>query len=363
MSSLAYEKLNLGRRLIKEDDNEYQKRSMSSFEGEMEQLVINGKSYFELIDNRDLDKSVTQTVTFKRNDLPHKYPLTFHDTSSWLKLPKIDAFHTLLVQFHFKTTEKDGLILFNAGQNSDHFAVELNNGQIYYHFSLGQGRNVIASKSKQKLNDNKWHLVSIFRSTKTNHELTVDSIVYKFSSSKNEKSVFNLVGNLYVGGLDDNYEAVAIKTGMASRNGFKGCLASLEINGRIPDISDIIRGDRIHGHISQGCESVASSCKQDTCRNDGVCIEKWDKNQQICNCEMTTFVGHKCEDISLGYHLNRSQLYFDYTSPLYTEDIHLVFGFETKSPNGLLFKSNSESSRKNIIIEIVRYSLIYSIKF
>lgn len=359
MNSLAYEKLNLGRRLIKENDNEYQQRSMSPFEGEMEQLVINGKSYFELVDNGDLSGSVTQTVLFKRNDLPHKYPLTFHDTGSWLKLPKIDAFHSLLVQFHFKTAEKDGLILYNAGQNSDHFAVELKNGQIHYHFSLGQGNNVIRSNSKLSLNDNKWHLVSIWRSTKTNHELSVDSLVYKFSSSKNEKSMFNLVGNLYVGGVDASYEVVASRTGIAARNGFKGCLASLEINGRIPDINDIVRGEGVHGHVSQGCESVSNGCRQDTCRNDGMCIEKWsEKNQQFCDCEMTTFWGPKCEDASLGYLLNRSQLLFDYTSPLYAEDISLVFGFETKSANGLLFKSISQRTRKMIIIEIV--SLINS---
>ena len=226
---------------------------INSFEGQMQQLIINGKSYFELIDNDDLATSVIKTVSFLRTDLPHKYPLTFHDTNSWLSLPKIDAFHILLVQFHFKTSAENGLILYNSGQNSDYIAVELSNGQISYHFSIAKVNNIIKSKTKHKLNDNKWHLVSIWRSTKTNHELSVDSLVYKYSSSNNENTVLNLMGNLYIGGAKDSeYKELISKSEITSRVGFKGCLASLEINGRVPEINE----EKMHGSISKGCESI-----------------------------------------------------------------------------------------------------------
>lgn len=254
---LAYEKLSLGNALINHNNAHNTQRVLNSFEGQMQQLIINGKSYFELVDNNDLSEVVTRTVSFFRSDLPHKYPLTFHDTKSWLTLPKIDAFHILLVQFHFKTTEPNGLILYNAGQNNDYFAVELSNGQISYHFSLGNVNNIIRSKSKLKLNDNKWHLVSIWRSTKTNHELTVDSLVYKHSSGINEHTIFNLVGDLYVGGLSSalEYQNLMSKSEITSKHGFKGCLGSIEINGRVPDITHIIRDKDMHGHVTQGCES------------------------------------------------------------------------------------------------------------
>ena len=256
-NALAYEKLSLGNALINHKNSEYSQRVTNSFEGQMQQLIINGKSYFELINNNDLSEIVTRTVSFLRTDLPHKYPLTFHDVKSWITLPKIDAFHILLVQFHFKTAESHGIILYNAGQNNDYFAVELSNGQISYRFSLGNVNNIIRSKSKTKLNDNKWHLVSIWRSTKTNHELTVDSLVYKHSSSDNEHTVFNLVGNLYVGGLSSQleYQKLSDKSEITSKHGFKGCLASIEINGRVPDINDVIRGKHMNGHVTQGCES------------------------------------------------------------------------------------------------------------
>ncbi len=55
----------------------------------------------------------------------------------------------------------------------------------------------------------------------------------------------------------------------------------------------------------------------------------------------------------MGYFLDKSEIKFEYNNPLYSEDISLVFGFETKSMNALLFKSKSQRTSKTIIVEIV----------
>lgn len=272
-------------------------QALSPFTGQMQQLIINGKSYFELINNGDIESSVNKTVSFLRADLPHKYPITIHDTKSWIALPKIDAFHMLIVQFHFKTREENGLILYNSGQNGDYIAVELVSGQIHYVFSLGKENNVIKSRSKEKLNDNKWHLVTIWRPTKTNHELSVDSLVYKFSSSDNEYNQFNLIDRLYVAGLRDSseYQHLISKQKISSFHGFKGCLASLEINGRVPDFDELLKTrEKMNGTISKGCESSVD-CLVNICKNGGQCIEKWEDNKQTCNCDQTSFTGRYCE--------------------------------------------------------------------
>ncbi len=259
----------------------------------MQQLLINGKSYFELIHNGDLTDKITSTVKFSRTEMPHKYPLTFHDANSWLALPKIDALHALLVQFHFRTSQPNGLILYNEGQNSDYLAVELVNGQIRYHFSLGgTGGSSVQSKAKKKLDDNEWHLVTIWQATKTTHELAVDSLTYRVTSADSKHNVFNLVGSLYVGGLPIRL----MKGKMVAKQGFQGCIASLEVNGRVPDMNQVIRKGGINGQVTQGCESVSQGCQKDTCKNEGVCIEKWEENRQLCNCELTTFTGSSCQD-------------------------------------------------------------------
>jgi neurexin len=255
---LSYSTIDLGSKITRHKVLPHAKRELNSYEGQMQQLIINGRSYFELIENGDMANSVNRTVTFLRSDTPHKYPIYFQNAYSWIVMPKIDAYHILLVQFHFKTTHENGLIMYNNGEHGDYLAVELFNGQISYVFSLGSAANTLKSKSKEKLNDNKWHLVSIWRSTKTNHELTVDSIVYKHSSNNNEHTVFNLVDKLYLGGLSEplDYERLVNRSRIKSTHGFRGCLASVEINGRVPDFDEILNSPgKSSGNVTKGCDS------------------------------------------------------------------------------------------------------------
>jgi leucine-rich repeat transmembrane neuronal protein 1/2 len=249
----------MGAKFTKHKNSPFTQRNLNAFDGEMQQLIINGRSYFELIANDDLPAgTVNKTATFTRLDLPHKYPLSFATTHSSLELPKIDAHHILLIQFHFKTAEDSGLILYNRGRNSDFLAVELHAGQVSYVFSMGSEINRIRSRSRAKLNDNKWHLVSIWRSTRTNHELTVDSLVYKYATVNSEHVAFNLVDRLYLGGVRNQsmYGELVRQNRVVSRHGFKGCIASLEINGHVPDFDSALNNrNKVSGNISKGCES------------------------------------------------------------------------------------------------------------
>lgn len=235
------------------------RQSLQPYEGQMQQLIINGKSYFELADNNDLPNIIDKTVTFLRDDVMHKYPISFFSKYSWFQLPKIDASQILLIQFHFKTLNDNGLLLYNAGENGDFLTVELIDGQVNYRFSLGRGIHTLKSKVKHKLNDNKWHLVSLWRSTRTNHELTVDSLLYKHSLADERHLLFTFIDVLNVGGLSDSthFGILKAKGHLASKHGFVGCLASLEINGQFPSYDDVwLNHDKIKGNISKGCGSM-----------------------------------------------------------------------------------------------------------
>jgi neurexin len=228
----------------------------------MQQLIINGKSYFELINNQDLKAIVNKSVKFTIRDVPHKHPLRFNNKdktrSSWIKLPSVDPFSTLLIQFHLKTIDKNGLIMYNAGENEDFIAVELVNGQLRFSFNLGTATYSLNTSVKQGLSDNKWHLVSIWQSTKTTYELTVDSLVYKHSLTDDKHLVLNLAHGLYVGGLETpNLYEKLIKDGkLQASHGFNGCLASLEINKRVPDFEELWSTDGLlENSVTKGCES------------------------------------------------------------------------------------------------------------
>lgn len=291
---LIYETIDLG---FKFHPRLSQMKILPHFVGQMQQLIINGQSYFELADNDNLYPNLNSTTTFYRSQIPHKYPVSFLNDESCLILPKIGSFQkSLMIQFHFKTSQENGLIFYQPGENDDFLAIELINGQLRYSFSLGDGIHRLESKMKQKLNDNRWHLVSIWRSTKTDHELSVDAHTFKHSLAPSGHLDFNLVDNFYLGGLKDHnsFEKLVRKGHIMLNHGFKGCLASIEINSRLPDFDEIFENTEhaVVGQIKRGCEEFA--CEQGFCKNNGVCKQSWNEDEFECDCTLTTFSGKYC---------------------------------------------------------------------
>lgn len=61
------------------------------------------------------------------------------------------------------------------------------------------------------------------------------------------------LGDLYIAGLAQGMYSNLPKL-VASRDGFQGCLASVDLNGRLPDLIN----DALHrsGQIERGCEGI-----------------------------------------------------------------------------------------------------------
>ena len=38
-----------------------------------------------------------------------------------------------------------------------------------------------------------------------------------------------------------------------------------------------------------------TDCGPKTCKNGGVCIEKWIENKKMCNCDFTSYTGNNCD--------------------------------------------------------------------
>lgn len=68
-------------------------------------------------------------------------------------------------------------------------------------------------------------------------------------------SVFYISGDLFIAGLGPNMYNNLPKL-VASREGFQGCLASVDLNGRLPDLLNdaLFRS----GQIERGCEGTPS---------------------------------------------------------------------------------------------------------
>lgn len=63
--------------------------------------------------------------------------------------------------------------------------------------------------------------------------------------------IFLCAGELYIGGVIKNMYSNLPKL-IASRDGYQGCLASVDLNGRLPDLI----ADALHrvGQVERGCD-------------------------------------------------------------------------------------------------------------
>ncbi|KAM6462040.1 neurexin 3 isoform 7-T8 [Liasis olivaceus] len=308
----------------------------SSFIGHLQSLMFNGLLYIDLCKNGDIDYCELKARFGLRNIIAD--PVTFKTKSSYLSLATLQAYTSMHLFFQFKTTSADGFILFNSGDGNDFIAVELVKGYIHYVFDLGNGPNVIKGNSDRPLNDNQWHNVVITRDNSNTHSLKVDTrvVTQVINGAKN----LDLKGDLYIAGLAQGMYSNLPKL-VASRDGFQGCLASVDLNGRLADLIN----DALHrsGQIERGCEGPSTTCQEDSCANQGICIQQWEGF--TCDCSMTSYSGNQCNDPGATYIFGKSGGLILYTWPANdrpsTRTDRLAVGFSTTVKDGILVRIDS----------------------
>ncbi|XP_069494004.1 neurexin 3 isoform X33 [Ambystoma mexicanum] len=308
----------------------------SSFIGHLQSLMFNGLLYIDLCKNGDIDY-YELTARFGMRSIIAD-PVTFKTKASYLTLATLQAYTSMHLFFQFKTISADGFILFNSGDGNDFIAVELVKGYIHYVFDLGNGPNVIKGNSERALNDNQWHNVVITRDNSNTHSLKVDTkvVTQVINGAKN----LDLKGDLYIAGLAQGMYSNLPKL-VASRDGFQGCLASVDLNGRLPDlISDALHRS---GQIERGCEGPSTTCQDDSCANQGVCMQQWEGF--TCDCSMTSYSGKQCNDPGATYIFGKSGGLILYTWPANdrpsTRTDRLAVGFSTTTKDAVLVRIDS----------------------
>ncbi|XP_055721452.1 neurexin-3a-like [Salvelinus fontinalis] len=317
----------------------------SSFIGHLQSLRFNGLLYIDLCKNGDIDFCELNARFGMRSIIAD--PVTFKTKSSYLSLATLQAYTTMHLFFQFKTTSPDGFILFNSGDGNDFIAVELVKGYIHYVFDLGNGPNVIKGNSDRALHDNQWHNVVITRDNSNIHTLKVDAKAT--SQVVNGAKNLDLTGDLFIAGLGPGMYGSLPKL-VASRDGFQGCLASVDLNGRLPDLLQdaLFRS----GQIERGCEvgftkadlqGPSTTCQEDSCTNMGVCIQQWEN--YTCDCSMTSFTGTRCNDPGTTYIFGKGGGLITFKWPANerpsTRTDRLTVGFSTSLKDSILVRIDS----------------------
>ncbi|XP_057208251.1 neurexin 3b isoform X14 [Triplophysa rosa] len=308
----------------------------SNFIGHLQGLKFNGLLYIDMCKNGDIEFCELNARFGTRSIVAD--PVTFKTKGSYLGLATLQAYSTMHLFFQFKTTSGDGFILFNSGDGNDFIAVELVKGYIHYVFDLGNGPSLLKGNSDSPLNDNQWHNVVITRDASNTHTLKVDakSVSQVVNGAKN----LDLKGDLFVAGLGPNMYQNLPKL-VVSREGFQGCLASMDLNGRLPDlINDALFRS---GQIERGCEGPSTTCQEDSCANMGVCIQQWENF--TCDCSMTSYSGTQCNDPGATYIFGKGGGLITYTWPNNerpsTRTDRLAVGFSTTIKDGILVRIDS----------------------
>uniref|UniRef100_H2UYC2 Neurexin 1b n=1 Tax=Takifugu rubripes TaxID=31033 RepID=H2UYC2_TAKRU len=310
----------------------------SNFIGHLQSLSFNGMAYIDLCKNGDIDYCELNAMIGFKSIVAD--PVTFKSRSSYVTLTTLQAYYSMHLFFQFKTTSSDGLILFNSGDGNDFIVVELVKGYLHYVSDLGNGAHLIKGNSNKPLNDNNWHNVIISRDTNNLHTVKIDTKVTTQTTTGAKN--LDLKGNLYVGGVAKEMYKDLPKL-VHAKEGFQGCLASVDLNGRLPDLmSDAL--DCV-GQIERGCEGPSTTCQEDSCANQGVCLQQWEGFS--CDCSMTTFGGPLCNDAGTTYIFGRDGGLITYTWPPNdrpsTRADRLAIGFSTHLKDAVLVRVDSSS--------------------
>ncbi|XP_058240458.1 neurexin 2b isoform X9 [Hemibagrus wyckioides] len=308
----------------------------SNFVGHLQGLTVNGVPYLDQCKNGDISYCELNARFGMRHIIAD--PVTFRSKGSYLALATLQAYASMHLFFQFKTTSSDGLILYNSGDGSDFIVVELVKGYIHYVFDLGNGPSLMKGNSDKPLNDNQWHNVVVSRDTNNMHTLKIDS--HTVTQHSNGARNLDLKGELYIGGVGKTMYNSLPKL-IASRDGYQGCLASVDLNGRLPDLI----ADALHrvGQVDRGCDGPSTTCTEDSCHNQGVCLQQWEGFS--CDCSMTSYGGSYCSDPGTTYIFGRGGALITYTWPPNdrpsTRADRLAVGFSTQLKEAVLLRVES----------------------
>ncbi|KAK2866566.1 hypothetical protein Q7C36_002622 [Tachysurus vachellii] len=310
----------------------------SNFIGHLQGLSFNGMSYIDLCKNGDIDYCELNAMIGYKSIVAD--PVTFKSRTSYVTLPTLQAYYSMHLFLQFKTTSPDGLIIYNRGDGNDFIVVELVKGYLHYVSDLGNGAHLIKGNSNAPLNDNHWHNVMISRDTNNLHTVKIDTKITT-QTTMGAKNL-DLKGDLYVGGVSKDMYKDLPKL-VHSKEGFQGCLASLDLNGRLPDLlSDALSTT---GQVERGCEGPSTTCQEDSCSNQGVCLQQWEGF--TCDCSMTSFGGPLCNDAGTTYIFGRDGGLIVYTWPPNdrpsTRADRLAVGFSTQQKDAVLVRVDSSS--------------------
>ncbi|KAG7230887.1 hypothetical protein INR49_024914 [Caranx melampygus] len=192
-----------------------------------------------------------------------------------------------VLEFLMKTTIEDALLVFHPGRESDFIAVGVSSGFLKGVLDLGGGMGVLEN-TQVKLDDDQWHRVKV-QVGQDSFVINVDSQSSSLPLDSSEK--LDLVGNLYLGGIQGKMKDVFRESGFLDRaeeeitvESFIGCLGEIKVNQKDRSLQDALVTKDVHVKCEGEDYDYSSYYDADTTTSPPVHIRyvDMDLNEQHC---------------------------------------------------------------------------------
>ena len=178
--------------------------------------------------------NIETNAPYDKKDKLVQFPMTFKSPGAHLST-RLNLYSTFTIFFQLKTTQPNGLIMYNGDGTGDFFALELVEGRIQYIYNVGSGPRTVPSMLNKAINDNKWHEIGVLRTSLEQFILRVDETAAFDNLPDNRAVHLDTNNKLYIGGVSvQMYDKMPKQ--IISREGFQGCLASLDLDGESSNI-------------------------------------------------------------------------------------------------------------------------------
>ncbi|MEE6458052.1 hypothetical protein FKM82_000164 [Ascaphus truei] len=232
--------------------------------------------------------SSTESEIIRTFNISVRYP-QFYGQSYMTFEPLKSSYQTFQITVEFRAEGDDGLLLY-CGENEygrgDFMSVAIIRRSVQFRFNCGTGAAVITSDRKIKLGS--WHIVTVYREG-LNGWLTFDDNAPVSGRSQGQYSKITFRTPFYIGGAPSAYWLVK---SAGTNRGFKGCVQSLSVNGRIIDMRQWPLGKALSGADVGECSSGV--CDEASCVNGGTCTSR-KADSYMCLCSIG-FQGRHCEE-------------------------------------------------------------------
>ncbi|XP_067292728.1 chondroitin sulfate proteoglycan 4 [Pseudorasbora parva] len=171
-------------------------------------------------------------------------PESFISFPTWTRLGSGSRSLEMLM----KTTIEDALLLFHPGHQTDFIAIGMAGGFLKGVIELGSGMYVL-DNMEVKVDDDQWHRVTI-QIDPNEFQLNVDSKLASHPLNETEK--LDLVGNLYLGGIQRKMKDVFQDDFLTrveeeiTTESFIGCLGEIKVNQKHRSLQDALITKDIH---------------------------------------------------------------------------------------------------------------------